>query len=117
MFMVSNIWYGHTRIRSIGISNLPLSFVLFCKYSKPFGRRRRIQSFEKRKKYDLKTNDDNDNDDDDDDDNDPIFVRNCLLWSILQFICVISGVFDWYYCDVIIKGSIIFHIMLTNCLG
>ena len=104
----------HTRIRSIGISNFPLSFVLFCNYSKPFTgrrRRRRIPSFEQRKKDDLQTNDDNDNDDDDDDDNDPIFVRNCLLWSIMQFICVLSGVFDWYYCDVIIKGSIIYFIL------
>jgi DNA uptake protein ComE-like DNA-binding protein len=100
MFMVSNVWYGHRRIRSIGISNFPLSFALFCKYSKPFAR---IQSLDKRKKYDLKTDDDVD---------DLIFVRTCLLWSIMQFICVISGLFDWY-CDVIIKGSIIFHIMLT----
>jgi hypothetical protein len=36
LFVVSAFWYGHERIRSVGICYFPLAFALFCKYARPF---------------------------------------------------------------------------------
>ena len=114
LFLISNLWYGHKRIRSIGISNFPLSFALFCKCARPFAsNEKRSKLLEERKKHDTKSDDGEDSDPLDIDPlDDPAFIRNCLLWSIMQFLCVTSGIFNWYP-DVIIKGAVVFHILLT----
>jgi len=119
LFLISCLWYRHKRIRSIGICNLPLSIALFCKFARPFASSEtRRKSVAERKKHDdlnRMTADKIDNSvyhDYEDPLDDPIFVRNCLLWSLMQLVCVLSGIFDWY-CDILIKGAVIFHIGLT----
>ncbi|VEU39234.1 unnamed protein product [Pseudo-nitzschia multistriata] len=118
MFAISSFWHGHRRIRSVGISNIPLGFALFCKYARPFASTEaRAKALDERKKYDkeeamrkelsldgsAKGGDPLD---------DPAFARVCLLWSVAQLLCGVSGIFDWYT-DVIIKGAVVFHILMT----
>jgi len=112
MFAISSIWHGHRQIRSAGISSFPLGFVLFCKYARPFASKKtRRKKLEERKKY-HKEQTAKPDDAPGDPLEDAALTRNCLLWSTVQLLCVVSGVFDWYP-DVIIKGAIVLYILLT----
>ena len=98
LMAVSTIGFGHSRIRSIGISNLPLGVCLFCKSQKLF---RKNQTNQRRTQTPLK----------DDDDDDELSAK-CFLWSCVQLLTVASGLLD-VYPSTIIKATVIFYILVT----
>ena len=97
LLAISTVWHGHSRIRSIGISNFPLGFALFCKYARPFASHdARAKSREERKNYDQDQAGGDPLDD-------PVFARMCGVWSVSQLLCAVRcgavrrvvSVFDW----------------------
>lgn len=109
LFVFSGFWCD--RARSVGIANFPMGFALFCKHARPFASNEtRAKVFEERKNYNPKASvEANDRIDPLED---PSFAKLCLVWSMAQLLCVVSGIFDWYP-DIIVKGTVIFRILLS----
>ncbi len=118
LFFVSAVWCGHQRIRSIGIANFPLGFALFCKFARPFAAAEiREQLFRERKEEKKRLAIEKAKDEEfiafyENPLDDPSFATKCLVWSMVQLGCVISGLFNWYP-SIVIKGALVFHILMT----
>ena len=118
LFFISSVWCGHEHIRSIGICNFPLGYALFCKFARPFASaEERALLFQERKAeterlaLEQKKNPDYLAFYEDPLDN-PSFATECLIWSMAQLVCVVSGIVNWYS-SIVIKGTLVFHILIT----
>mmetsp|Transcript_26040 Transcript_26040/g.53519 ORF Transcript_26040/g.53519 Transcript_26040/m.53519 type:complete len:318 (-) Transcript_26040:1351-2304(-) len=113
-FAVSSFWCGHERIRSVGIACFPLGFALFCKCTRPFAspETRAKLAEEHRERETNKKKNSQQIDFFEDPLDDPSFSQKSLVWSVIQIVCAVSGLFDWYP-SVVVKSALVFHILLT----
>mmetsp|Transcript_13467 Transcript_13467/g.31119 ORF Transcript_13467/g.31119 Transcript_13467/m.31119 type:complete len:364 (-) Transcript_13467:203-1294(-) len=113
-FAVSSFWCGHERIRSVGIACFPLGFALFSKCTRPFAspETRAKLAEEHRERETNKKKNSQQIDFFEDPLDDPSFSQKSLVWSVIQIVCAVSGLFDWYP-SVVVKSALVFHILLT----